>query len=77
MVVVQGKTLKLGENTDHRLCRPAWTSETKTGMFDSANHRHDRHLRYRFYVKSHGLYKKMNPSRPIKGKRNGKPRRVH
>lgn len=56
-MVVAGKTLALGDNTAHRLCRPAWTSEKKTGMFNAHNHRHDRHLRYRFFIKSEGLYR--------------------
>jgi hypothetical protein len=57
MIVIKGKELKLGENESQRLLRPAWTSTTSTGMFNAADHKHDRTISYRFYVRSKGLYK--------------------
>ena len=65
MIIIAGKELKLGENDDQRVLRPGWTSETKTGMFESYNHQHGRSIRFGFYVRSEGLYS-------ISGKNKGK-----
>ena len=51
--------LKLGDNTIHRLCRPAWMSEKSTGNFDAYKSRQGKHLEREYYTYTHGLYKKM------------------
>ena len=62
--IVAGGVLKLGENVEHRVCRPAWTSSRVTGYFKSCNHRHGRYLEPNFYVESEGLYKPDNKKVP-------------
>ena len=57
MIKIANRELRLGENDDQRVLRPAWTSTTKTGMFESYNHQHDRSIRYGFYVRSQGFYR--------------------
>jgi hypothetical protein len=37
--------------------RPAWTSETSTGMFHSYHHQHGRSVRVNYYVESAGFGK--------------------
>ena len=56
-MIIANKELKLGENDDQRVLRPAWTSEKKTGMFESYKHQHGRSIRRYFYVRSEGLYR--------------------
>jgi hypothetical protein len=58
---IQGRVLRLGDNTQHRIHRPAWTGGTSTGMFNSCNHRHSRGLERNFFIESEGQYKKDVP----------------
>jgi hypothetical protein len=51
---IAGRILKLGDNVRHRICRPAWTTES----FESHNHRYDRGLEKDFFIKSGGFYRK-------------------
>ncbi len=45
--------IKLDGNVD----RPAWTSESATGMWDAYNHKHGRYLEKNFYIVSRGCYR--------------------
>jgi hypothetical protein len=51
------RPLKLGGNVFHRLCRPAWTGENSTGMWNSHKHRHGKDLEVNFFVRSGGIYR--------------------
>jgi hypothetical protein len=55
---LHGRWLKLGDNTYHRLSRPAWTSDFSTGMQESFNHRMGKKLQRNFFVQTGGLYRK-------------------
>ena len=63
--------LNLGGNTFHRLCRPAWTSETKSGMLGSFNHRDGKDLERGFFVLSGGEFRKPRKSVRSQGKKGG------
>lgn len=54
-IVIGGVVLKLGQNTQHRLRRPGWTTKDE----NSFNHRHGRHLERNFFLKTEGFYRKM------------------
>ena len=54
---IAGRVLRLGENVDHRICRPAWTSESSAGMFNSSDNRHGRRMEMGFFQRTAGLYK--------------------
>lgn len=50
---------------DGNVNRLAWTSESKTGVFNAHNHRHGRGLEKNFYVVSQGYYRKPPSSTSI------------
>ena len=55
MIKIADRELKLGENDDQRVLRPAWTSEKNTGNLESYKHQHGRSIRRYFYERSEGL----------------------
>lgn len=57
------KTLWIGDNEEHRLCRPAWTSSGLTGQFQSHENRHGRYFERGFYIRTGGLFERERPKK--------------